>query len=103
MSAIGQISGSIYTAAYEPKSSSAKESNAKRNEKLKDSVALSNRVSAGSSDDKSIAVLKKMVESRDSVRSDLVYRIKAQIDSGNYSIEDKIDKISDSIINSMFA
>jgi len=61
MSIIGQISGNIYTAAYEPKSANAKESNAKKEEKLKDSVALSNRVSASSSDDKSIAVLKKMV------------------------------------------
>ncbi|MDR0304177.1 MAG: flagellar biosynthesis anti-sigma factor FlgM [Chitinispirillales bacterium] len=103
MPTIGQISGNIYTAAYEPKSANAKESNTKRDEKLKDSVALSNRVSAGSSDDKNIAALKRIVESHENVRVGLVTAIKAQVDSGNYLIEDKIDKISDSIINSMFA
>jgi len=103
MSVIGQISGSIYSATYEPKSANARESKIRRDERLKDSVALSNRISASSSDEKNISVLKKMVDSRASIRSELVNSIKMQIDSGQYSLDGKLDKITDSIINSMFA
>jgi len=102
MSVINQVHGSIYNAAYEPKSRNAKESNVKKSDQLKDSVALSNKVSASSSDE-SIAVLKKLVESQADIRKERVSAIKIQISDGTYTVDDKIDTISDGIIESMRA
>jgi len=103
MSAIGQIHGGVYTTAYEPNSRSAKESKVKKDETLKDSVALSNKVSAGTSNDVNIAALKKIIDSYSDIRDDKIAQIKPQIENGTYSIGDKLDRIGDSIIYSMFA
>jgi flagellar biosynthesis anti-sigma factor FlgM len=103
MSVISQIHSSVYNAAYEPKLQNAKESGNKKDDIIKDSVALSNKVSAKSSNDKSISVLKKLVESQADVRMDKVSAIKTQIENGTYTIDDKIDAISDDVINSMLA
>jgi anti-sigma28 factor (negative regulator of flagellin synthesis) len=103
MSAIGQIHNSVYSTAYEPNLRNAKESNVKKDETLKDSVALSNKVSAGTSSDVNIAALKKIVDSHADIRADKIAKIKPQIENGTYSIGDKIDRISDSVIYAMFA
>jgi len=103
MSMIEQIGGKFFTAAYEPKTKDAKESDAKKDAKIKDSVALSGKGRTDSSDDKSSAVLKKMVEDREDSRKDLVLRIRTQIGSQGYSFEERIDAVSSNIIYSMFA
>jgi len=103
MSVINKIHGAIYNnAAYEPKLQNAKESGVKKDDKLKDSVALSNKVSAKSSDE-SVAVLRKLVESQADIRLDRVSVLKEQIANGTYTIDDKIDKISDGVIDSITA
>ncbi|MCL1947048.1 MAG: flagellar biosynthesis anti-sigma factor FlgM [Chitinivibrionia bacterium] len=103
MSAIGQIHSSVYTTAYEPNSRTAKESKVKKDENVKDSVALSNKVSAGTSSDVNIIALKRIVDSHADIRAEKIAKIKPQIENGTYSLGDKIDKISDSIIYSLFA
>ena len=103
MSVINQIHGSIYNAAYEPKLQNSKESKVKKDDKLKDTIALSNKVSARSSSDESIAVLKKLVESQADIRSERITAVKEKIANGTYTIDDKIDAISEGVINTMLA
>lgn len=101
MSVIGQVHGSVFTAAYEPKLR-ATESKVRKDEKIKDSIAFGNQVSANSSKN-NIAALKKIVEGFTSIRNEKISAIKPLVDNGTYSIEDKLDKISDSIIKTMFS
>jgi anti-sigma28 factor (negative regulator of flagellin synthesis) len=98
MSIIGQIHSNVFSTTYEPNLRNTRESKVKNDENLKDSVALSNLVSAGRSNDVNIAALKKIIESHADVRAERIAEIKPQVEKGTYSIGDKVDKIVENVI-----
>ncbi|MCL2845750.1 MAG: flagellar biosynthesis anti-sigma factor FlgM [Chitinivibrionia bacterium] len=102
MSVIGQVHSNVFATTYEPNLRNTRESKVKNDgEHLKDSVALSNLGSAGSSNDVNIVALKKIVENYADVRAERIAEIKPQIENGTYSIDDKVDAIVENVIDEM--
>jgi len=99
MSVIGQVHSNVFSTTYEPNLRNTRESKAKKDENLKDTIALSNLGSAGASKDVNIAALKKIIENYADVRTERIAEIKPQIEKGTYSIDDKVDKIVENVID----
>jgi len=103
MSIIGQVKSNSFSTTYEPSVRNVREESKVRNdESMKDSVALSNLGSAGSSNDVNVAALRKIIASYSDVRNEKIAEIKPQIENGTYSIDGKLDAIVENVIDEMF-